>query len=734
MKKSNTNQNVEELFIEKEIGEVLDNNMARYAEKVILDRSIPSDRDGLKPVHRRIMYSMFKEGILSNKNYRKVASITGNVMGNYHPHGDSSISGAIALMSQEWINNITLVNIEGNNGSIDGDSAAAPRYIEARMTKEAELLFNGIEHNIVPFSKTYDNRTEEPDILPAKWPVLFTNGTNGIGVGFATNLPPNNVLELLKAAIHYNKNEKATLAQLRKFVTGPDFPTGGIIIDNGEIDKMYETGTGTIIVRGKVEKEKNAIIITEIPYDTTKTKLKLSIADAVTKEKIDDQFISIEDESRGDDDIRIIINLKRGVDVDTIEQFLYNKTLLQVNFSANNLCISDNKPTLMSLDNYIKIFVNFRRECVEKESVNILNISQNRKHIVEGYLRMSEFPDEVIKEIKKSNGKADSSQRLQDVFKFTKEQADAIVTMQLYRISRQDIEYLEKEKESLDEKIDYHTKIITDKKFLIAAIDKELKETSKIMKDRIRKTEIVKQEEVKVVEVNKAILKKAQPAIVTVSPYSAQRMTQQMYNNSKENPVSPVIAIHDSNTNDAILMFTRQGKTIQRIVEDLDHAGLKNNVDSFVKTVKTFFATDEILTSYTFPVKYAIEENDILNQKYVLSITKQGQIKKNTLADVLLSFNQKGYISRTKPYNGLKLDGDNVIFVAVVDEKDLPEISVSLKRNSGGRVTKVNFDSISKQGGSGSGTNAIKMTKTGGFATNTTTNISKFTNNYYVEK
>lgn len=734
MKKSNTNQNVEELFIEKEIGEVLDNNMARYAEKVILDRSIPSDRDGLKPVHRRIMYSMFKEGILSNKNYRKVASITGNVMGNYHPHGDSSISGAIALMSQEWINNITLVNIEGNNGSIDGDSAAAPRYIEARMTKEAELLFNGIEHNIVPFSKTYDNRTEEPDILPAKWPVLFTNGTNGIGIGFATNLPPNNVLELLKAAIHYNKNEKATLAQLRKFVTGPDFPTGGIIIDNGEIDKMYETGTGTIIVRGKVEKEKNAIIITEIPYDTTKTKLKLSIADAVTKEKIDDQFISIEDESRGDDDIRIIINLKRGVDVDTIEQFLYNKTLLQVNFSANNLCISDNKPTLMSLDNYIKIFVNFRRECVEKESVNILNISQKRKHIVEGYLRMSEFPDEVIKEIKKSNGKADSSQRLQDVFKFTKEQADAIVTMQLYRISRQDIEYLEKEKESLDEKIDYHTKIITDKKFLIAAIDKELKETSKIMKDRTRKTEIIKQEEVKVVEVNKAILKKAQPAIVTVSPYSAQRMTQQMYNNSKENPVSPVISIHDSNTNDAILMFTRQGKTIQRVVEDLDHAGLKNNVDSFVKTVKTFFATDEILTSYTFPVKYAIEENDILNQKYVLSITKQGQIKKNTLADVLLSFNQKGYISRTKPYNGLKLDGDTVIFVAIVDEKDLPEISVSLKRNSGGRVTKVNFDSLSKQGGSGSGTNAIKMTKTGDFATITTTNISKFTNNYYVEK
>lgn len=724
----------EEVFIDKKINDILDNNMARYAEKVVFDRAIPLDKDGLKPVNRRIAFSMFKDGITSSKSHRKVASITGNVMGNYHPHGDSSISSAIALMSQEWRNNLCLIDIEGNNGSIDGDNAAAARYIEARMTKEAELLFGGIEHNVVEFSKTYDNRNEEPNVLPAKWPVLFTNGSSGIGIGFATNIPPNNVLELMKAAIYFNKNENATLKQLRRYVQAPDFPTGGIIVDNGEIDKMYATGTGKIIVRGKVVKENNAIIITEIPYETTKTALKLSIAEAVTKAKIDDQFVAIEDESTSDRDIRIIVKLKRGTDVDKIEQFLYNKTLLQTNFSANNICISDNKPTLMTLDNYIKIFVNFRRECVEKESVSILEISQKRKHIVEGFLKMSEFPDEIIREIKKAKGKADSSQRLQDVFKFTKAQADAIVTMQLYRISRQDIEELEKENVVLEERIAYHEKVINDKSFLIEVVDKELKETSKLLKVHTRRTEVVKEEELKTVKVNETELKKAQPAIVTISTHSAQRMTQQMYGNSKDNSVNPVIAVKDSKTTDALVMFTKQGRVMQRVVEELDHAGLKSNVDSLVKTVKTFYATDEIVMAHTFPLKYVLEGDEELKKLVVLSITKKGQLKKNYLSDSLLSFNTKGYLTRTSAYNGLKLEDDEVIFAAVVREEDLGSINVSVKRNSGGRVTKANFATASTQGAVGSGTNILKITKPNDFATITTTNVDKFTQDYYVEK
>lgn len=725
---------IEEVFIDKKINDILDNNMARYAEKVVFGRAIPLDKDGLKPVNRRIAFSMFKDGITSSKSHRKVASITGNVMGNYHPHGDSSISSAIALMSQEWRNNLCLIDIEGNNGSIDGDNAAAARYIEARMTKEAELLFDGMGHNVVEFSKTYDNRNEEPNVLPAKWPVLFANGSSGIGIGFATNTPPNNVLELMKAAIYFNKNENASLKQLRKYVQAPDFPTGGIIVDNGEIDKMYATGTGKIIVRGKVVKENSAIIITEIPYEITKTALKLSIAEAVTKAKIDDQFVAIEDESTSDRDIKIIVKLKRGTDVDKIEQFLYNKTLLQTNFSANNVCISDNKPTLMTLDNYIKIFVNFRRECVEKESVSILDISQKRKHIVEGFLKMAEFPDEIIREIKKAKGKADSSQRLQDVFKFTKAQADAIVTMQLYRISRQDIEELEKENVVLEERIAYHEKVINDKSFLIEVVDKELKETSKLLKVHARRTEVVKEEELKTVKVNETELKKAQPAIVTISTHSAQRMTQQMYGNSKDSSVNPVIAVKDSKTTDALVMFTKQGRVMQRVVEELDHAGLKTNVDSLVKTVKTFYATDEIIMAHTFPLKYVLEGNEELKKLVVLSITKKGQLKKSYLLDSLLSFNIKGYLTRTSAYNGLKLEDDEVIFSAVVKEEDLGSINVSVKRNSGGRVTKANFKEASTQGAVGSGTNILKITKPNDFATITTTNIDKFTQDYYVAK
>lgn len=736
--KKTENKPVKETFIEANALDTLDKNMELYSEEVVLRRALPSVYDGCKPVHRRILYSMYKNKITSNSYYRKVAKITGDVMGNYHPHGDASISDAIVNLSQEWKNNIVTVSIEGNNGSQAGFGAAAPRYIEARLTKEAELMFNGLENKIVKFVPSYDNRTTEPTVLPARWPVLFTNGSSGIGIGFATNIPPHNVIELMKGAIYINKNEGATLRKIMQAIPGPDFPTGGIIVNNPEeMEKYYKTGEGKIVMRAKIEKSKNELHVTEIPFGYTTTAILQSIADAIEKAKIEDSFTAVEDESQGDN-IDIAFYLKRGVDPDIIEQFLYDKTLLQSNFNARNICVVNNRPETVGLIEYLKIFVNFRRENIRNNSRVILQSQEARKHILEGFIRMTEFPDEIIAEVKRSSGKKDASERLQKKFKFTEAQADAIVTMQLYKISRTDVEEFHKESDELEKSIEYHSQVINDNDFLIKVVDKELKETARAMKEHSRRTEIIDESEIKKVDISnaqaQAELKKAQPCVITVSPYSAQRMTKQMYDNSKDSAAAPVVSVLDGKTSDAIALFTRNGLTMQRIAEDLKHSGLKNEVESFVRDVKTFTAKDEILLGYNFPVTLLTDENSPLDKKYVISITKQGQVKKNKLSDVFLSFNTKGYLSRSKPYNGLKLDGDTIIMVAILDEDKVDELNVSLKRSSGGRVTQVNFGEISEQGASGSGTNKLKITKPKDFATITTTNVEKLTNHFYVEK
>lgn len=734
-RKKKDNNLVEEVFFDRDVNDILDESMERYTEEVLLRRSLPSIQDGLKPVHRKILYTMHTDKNMAPAPYEKVSSISGSVMGRFHPHGDASINDAITYLSREWVHRVNLLDIEGNNGSVDGDGPAAARYIEARGTEKAKLLFKDISlPGVVPFSLNYKEQEKEPDVLPATWPVLFTNGSFGIAVGMATKIPPHNPYELMQAAIYANKHPRANIDKLMSFVPAPDFPTGGIIIKDKGVREAYETGAGRIVMRGKVEKEKDRIIIREIPFDMSKTDLLLSIAEAAEKAKIDDQFVSIEDYSRGDLDIEVHINLRRGVNVDMIEQFLYDKTKLESAFNVNAYCVHKGRPMQVGLVEYINSFVDFRRDCVRNAAIARIDKARPRVHIVDGFMRMTEFPDEIIQAIKESRGKADAIRVLQDKFEFSEEQATAIATMQLYKISRQDVEELKTEKQELEDAIAFNQSLIDDENALIKEVDKELKETAKAFKKDVRRTTIVDASEIKEVEVVATELKKAQPAIVTVSPFYAQRMTKQMYDNGKDKAASRVVSVHDTNTNEAIVMFTRNGLSMQRVVEDLPHSSVRNAVDSLVKTVKTFTAKDDVVASTTFPLAWALEESEELDKKIIVSVSRLGQVKKNKLKDVLLSFNQKGYMSRTKPYNGLKLSGDEIIMMAVVDEEDVDKITLSLRRNSGGRVTKVNFADLSMQGATGSGTNAIKMTKKNDFAVITTTNIDKVAKDFFLER
>lgn len=729
----------EEEFLDRDIGEILDENMSRYSEEVILRRAFPDIRDGQKPVHRRIMYVMYTKKAMSKAPYQKVTGLTGDVMSRLHPHGDSSIEDALTGLSKPWTQRVPLISIEGNNGSIDSanDRPAAGRYIEARGTKEAELLFEGIKYNnVVPFSLNYKEDEKEPDVLPARWPVLFTNGAFSIGVGIASNIPPHNTAELLQAAIYLNKHEGATLKKLMQYVPAPDFPTGGLIVKDDRIEEMYATGNGKIVVRGEVKVEKNKLVITSIPYGLTKDVLLMSIAQAAEKAKIEDQFDSIDDYSTGDLETEIHVNLRRGVDAKMIEQFLYSKTKLQITFNANNYAIVDNRPQLVTLRDYIDNFVRFRRECIRNTAQAKIDKDAPRLHLVEGFIRMTDFPDEIIQEIKKSEGKADAIYKLQDVFKFSEAQANAIATMQLYKISRQDVKQLKDEEKALKDEIAANQEIVDSDEVLIKKTDEELKDTLKDFKGDKRRTSIVDEDELEEVEIVETQLKKAMPTTIAITPTSAQRMTKAMFDNGKDKAVDKIVSVHEASTTDAVIMFTKNGLAMQRIAEDLNHVSIRSAVDSLVKSVTSFTAKDEIIAATVFPSEWAITESKELDKKIVLSVTKLGQVKKNPLSDVLLSFKQKGYMSRAKSYNGLKLQkqGDEVIFVAVVDEDKLEDLTMSLKRKSGGRVSKVSFAEISSQGATGSGINALKINKPNDHVIISTTNIDKVAENYYLKE
>ncbi|MGB2872338.1 DNA gyrase/topoisomerase IV subunit A, partial [Psychrobacillus psychrotolerans] len=431
--------------------EVIGDRFGRYSKYIIQDRALPDARDGLKPVQRRILFAMFQEGNTNDKPFRKSAKTVGNVIGNYHPHGDSSVYEAMVRMSQDWKLRHMTVEMHGNNGSVDGDPPAAMRYTEARLSAISHELLRDINKNTVDYIPNFDDSDSEPVVLPARFPNLIVNGSTGISAGYATDIPPHALHEALDAVLMRMENPAATVDELMTVIKGPDFPTGGIIQGVEGIKKAYETGKGKIIIRSKTEIEtikggKQQIVITEIPFEVNKANLVKKIDEQRHDRRLEG-IAEVRDESDRTG-LRIVIEMKKEVDAHGILQYLLKNTDLQVAYNFNMIAIHNRRPTMMTLPLLLDSYIGHQKEVVTRRTIFDLKKAQDRLHIVAGLMKALSILDEVIKAIRASKDKRDAKNNLISLFEFSEAQAEAIVSLQLYRLTNTDITELQNEEET----------------------------------------------------------------------------------------------------------------------------------------------------------------------------------------------------------------------------------------------------------------------------------------------
>ena len=433
--------------------DIFGDRFGKYSKYIIQDRALPDVRDGLKPVQRRILFAMHKEGNTFNKPHRKSAKTVGVVIGNYHPHGDSSVYDAMVRMSQWWKQNEPLIDMHGNNGSIDNDPAAAMRYTEARLSAISGELLKDIEKDTVSMAYNFDDTELEPTVLPCRFPNLLVNGAKGIAAGYATDIPPHNLGEVIDAAIYRIRNKNCTTEELMEFIKGPDFPTGGIVQGKEGLLDAFKTGKGKVVVRSKTEiienKNDKQIIITEIPFEVVKSDLVRSIDQLVFDKKVDG-IVEVRDES-DKDGLRIAIDLKKDVDANVILNFLMKQTSLQVNYNYNVIAISNKRPMLMPLVSMLDAYINHQIDVDTRRTIFDLEKAKARLHIIEGLIIAINNLDEVIKLIRSSKDKGECKIKLQERFSLSEKQSEAVVTMQLYRLSSTDVTQLKDEQNKLKE-------------------------------------------------------------------------------------------------------------------------------------------------------------------------------------------------------------------------------------------------------------------------------------------
>ena len=471
-------QDIQELNLE----DVMGDRFGRYSKYIIQDRALPDIRDGLKPVQRRILYAMFVEGNTSEKQFRKSAKTVGNVIGNYHPHGDSSVYEAMVRLSQDWKLRDVLVEMHGNNGSMDGDPAAAMRYTEARLSKISEELLRDLDKKTVDFVLNFDDTEEEPTVLPARFPNLLVNGATGISAGYATEIPTHNLGEIIDATIHTIDHPKATVKELMQFVKGPDFPTGAIIQGIDELEQAYETGKGKVVVRSKTSIEdikggKSQIVVSEIPYEVNKALLVKKIDEIRLNKKIEG-IAEVRDESDRTG-LQIVIELKKEANAEGILNYLLKNTELQINYNFNMVAIDARRPMQVGLKKILDSYIAHQKEVITKRTQFDLNKAQDRLHIVDGLMKALSILDEVIALIRNSNDKKDAKEKLVETYDFTMTQAEAIVSLQLYRLTNTDITILQEEKLDLNERVATLTSILKSEKTLLQVMKQELRELKK---------------------------------------------------------------------------------------------------------------------------------------------------------------------------------------------------------------------------------------------------------------
>jgi len=668
-KKKEEAEKIIEKIYDYTLEEIMGERFGRYSKYIIQDRAIPDVRDGLKPVQRRILYGMYRGHHTYDKPYVKSARSVGDIMGKYHPHGDSSIYDAMVRMSQWWKQSTPYIDMHGNNGSMDGDSPAAMRYTEARLSKISNELLDDIDKDTIIWAPNFDDSEVEPTVLPARFPNLLVNGATGISAGYATNIPPHNLGEVIDATIKRIDSPNCYLDTIMDIVKGPDFPTGGIVEGIEGIRSAYETGRGKIIVKSKTsfeeEKNKNILVITEIPFEVNKANLVRKIDEIRIDKKIDG-IIEVRDESDRDG-LRIAIDIKKEANKEVILNYLLKNTDLQISYNFNMIVIDHRRPKQLGIIPIIDSYIEFKKEVITKRTQFELNTAKSRLHIVEGLIKCLSILDEVIKIIRASKNKTDAKENLVKEFDFTPIQAEAIVTLQLYKLTNTDVTLLEEELTKLKQIVNEYEEILSSDDKLKSVMKDELRRVKKEYATP-RKTEI--KDEITEIKIDTTVMINKEDVIVQITKDGyIKRTSKRSYQSSNEDSALKdndyVLGLYELNTLDTILLFTNLGNYLYvpvHIIPDIKWKDIGKHISNIISLEES----EEIISC--IPVANFADKKDIT------IATENGMIKRTELKEFQVS-------RYTKSIQCMKLKDNDRVISAFINTNN--EIFIATNSNYG---------------------------------------------------
>ena len=657
MAKKKIEENIVEKIYDYTLEEIMGDRFGRYAKSIIQDRALPDVRDGLKPVQRRILWSMYESKNTYDKPFRKSAKAVGDIMGHYHPHGDSSIYDALVRLSQRWKMREPLVEIHGNNGSIDGDGPAASRYTEARLSKIANVMLSDINKDAVKMTLNYSDEDLEPTVLPAHFPALLVNGSTGISAGYATNIPPHNLAEVIDATIKRIDSPNCRLDTILEIIKGPDFPTGGVVEGKDGLIQAYTTGKGKVVLKANYEiieeKGKKQILIKEIPYEVLKEQLKKKIEDIKSDKKIDG-IVDVIDESDRTNMARLVIELKKDADANLIINYLLKNTDLQINYNFNVVAIDNKRPKTLGLLEILDAFILHKEEVVINRSKFDLEHSKKRLHIVEGFIKALDILDEVIKTIRKSKNKADAIENLVKEYLFTTEQATAIVMMQLYKLTNTDVTDLQNEHANLLELIKYLTSVINDESVLKGVMKEELRS---IKKEFATPRRTIIKDEITEIKIDELSMIPKEDFIVSVSKSGyIKKLSVKVYNANNETEYvlkekDYLIGLYKINNIDTIILITNLGNYCYLPVRDITECKYKD----IGKHISSYIPLSE---GETIIASFGIKNFD---SRTITLFSKDGFVKQTELSNLPVT-------RYSKPMTIFKLkDNDEVVSASIND-------------------------------------------------------------------
>ena len=692
MAKKKIEENIVEKIYDYTLEEIMGDRFGRYAKSIIQDRALPDVRDGLKPVQRRILWSMYESHNTYDKPFRKSAKAVGDIMGHYHPHGDSSIYDALVRLSQRWKMREPLVEIHGNNGSIDGDGPAASRYTEARLSKIANVMLSDINKDAVKMTLNYSDEDLEPTVLPAHFPALLVNGSTGISAGYATNIPSHNLAEVIDATIKRIDSPNCRLDTILEIIKGPDFPTGGVVEGKDGLIQAYTTGKGKVVLKANYEiieeKGKKQILIKEIPYEVLKEQLKKKIEDIKSDKKIDG-IVDVIDESDRTNMARLVIELKKDADANLIINYLLKNTDLQINYNFNVVAIDNKRPKTLGLLEILDAFILHKEEVVINRSKFDLEHSKKRLHIVEGFIKALDILDEVIKTIRKSKNKADAIENLVKEYLFTTEQATAIVMMQLYKLTNTDVTDLQNEHANLLELIKYLTSVINDESVLKGVMKEELRS---IKKEFATPRRTIIKDEITEIKIDELSMIPKEDYIVSVSKSGyIKKLSVKVYNANNETEYvlkekDYLIGLYKINNIDTIILITNLGNYCYLPVRDITECKYKD----IGKHISSYIPLSE---GETIIASFGIKNFD---SRTITLFSKDGFVKQTELSNLPVT-------RYSKPMTIFKLKGNDEVVSASIND------GVVYIVTENGFALKFNKEEIPVVGLKTSGVKGIKL-------------------------